>query len=295
MNNLNTLKSFGLLLALTLLLIWVGQLMGGRDGMIMALIFAGVMNFVSYWFSDKIVLMMYRAKEIKETENPKIYKIVRQLIQKANLPMPKVYLINTAMPNAFATGRNPQHAAVAVTSGILGLLNEDELTGVIAHELSHVGNRDILIASIAATVAGAIFMLARMAQYAAIFGGGNRDSNNNNNAAGMIVLAILAPIAAMIIQMAISRSREYEADKSGAEMSGKPLALASALEKLSSGNRRTPANVNPVTAHMFIMSPFAGKSLFALFSTHPPMEERVKRLEKMAEQMSGYNIPNIIS
>jgi heat shock protein HtpX len=253
------------------------------------------MNFVSYWFSDKIVLFMYRAKEIKETENPKIYSIVRNLTASAKLPMPKIYFINTPMPNAFATGRNYQHAAVAVTSGIMSILNEEELSGVLAHELSHVKNRDILISTIAATAAGAIFMLARMAQYAAIFGGGSRDNNNNNNGIGILFVAIIAPIAAMLIQMAISRSREFEADRKGAEMSGKPLALANALRKLSNGVKRNPVDVNPTTAHMFIVSPFAGKSLFALFSTHPPMEERVKRLEKMSEKMSGFNIPNIIS
>ena len=292
---MNSFKSFILMLAMTLLLILVGQLAGGRSGMIAALIFAGIMNFVSYWFSDKIVLFMYKAKEIKETENPKIYSIVRRLTQAANLPMPKIYLINTPMPNAFATGRSPEHAAVAVTSSILEILNEEELMGVLAHELSHVRNRDILIGTLAATAAGAIFMLARMAQFAAIFGGGGRDSNNRNNGLGLIVVAIVAPIAAMLIQMAISRSREYEADKSGAEISKKPLALASALKKLSAGIKRNPVEINPTTAHMFIMSPFSGKSLFTLFSTHPPMEERVKRLEKMADKMSGYNIPNIIS
>ncbi len=291
---MNTVKSFILMLAMTMLLLIVGQLAGGNHGMVMALIFAGVMNFVSYWFSDKIVLFMYHAKEIKETEDPKIYAIVRRLIQSANLPMPKIYYINSPMPNAFATGRNPKHAAVAVTSSILELLNEEELMGVLAHELSHVRNRDILLSTLAATAAGAIFMLARMAQFAAIFGGGSRD-NNRNNGLGLIVIAIIAPIAALLIQMAISRSREFEADKSGAEISKKPLALAHALKKLSDGIKRNPVEVNPTTAHMFIMSPFTGKSLFTLFSTHPPMEERVKRLEKMADKMSGYNIPNIIS
>jgi len=292
---MNTLKSFVLMLVMTLLLILVGQLIGGRNGMMMALIMAAVMNFVSYWFSDKIVLFMYRAKEIKETDNPELYMIVRNLTHVANLPMPRLYFINSPMPNAFATGRNPQHAAVAVTSGIMDLLDRDELTGVIAHELSHVHNRDILISSVAATLAGAIFMLARMAQFAAIFGGGSRDSNNRNNGIGLLVVAIVAPIAAMLIQMAISRSREFQADKSGAELCKKPLALASALEKLYSGIKHNPVEVNPTTAHMFIMSPFAGKSLFTLFSTHPPMEERVKRLQKMAEQMSGFNMPDIIS
>jgi len=295
---MNTFKSFLLMLVMTLLLVLVGQLAGGRNGMMMALIFAGVMNFVSYWFSDKIVLFMYRAKEIKETENPELYMIVRNLTHLANLPMPRLYFINSPMPNAFATGRNPQHAAVAVTAGIMELLNKDELTGVIAHELSHVHNRDILIGSVAATLAGAIFMIARMAQFSAIFGGGSRDgNNNNNNGIGLLVVAIVAPIAAMLIQMAISRSREFQADKSGAELCKKPLALASALEKLSAGIKRNPVQVNPTTAHMFIMSPFSGKSLFTLFSTHPPMEQRVKRLQQMAEDMKGsaYKVPNLIS
>ena len=292
---MNTFKSFVLMIAMTLLLIWVGQMVGGQNGMMIALIFAGVMNMVSYWFSDKIVLKLYKAKEINEAENPKLYTIVKTLVLKAKLPMPKLYLINNPMPNAFATGRDPQHAAVAVTSGILSILNQEELTGVIAHELSHVQNRDILIASIAATVAGAIFMLARMAQFAAIFGGGSRSSNSNSSGMGLIVVAIVAPIAAMIIQMAISRAREYQAEKSGAEMSDKPLALASALRKLSEGVKRHPVNANPTMAHMFIMSPFSGKSLLRFFSTHPPMEERVKRLEKMAEKTNGYNMPNLIS
>jgi heat shock protein HtpX len=296
---MNTFKSFMLMLVMTLLLIGVGQLVAGRNGMITALAFAAVMNFISYWFSDKIVLFMYRAKELKETENPKLYSIVRNLTHLANLPMPKLYFINSPMPNAFATGRNPQHAAVAVTSGIMSLLNDDELTGVIAHELSHVHNRDILIGTIAATLAGAIFMLARMAQFAAIFGGGgNRGGDrNNNNGIGILVVAIVAPIAAMLIQMAISRSREFQADKSGAELCKKPLALASALQKLSAGIQRNPVQVNPTTAHMFIVSPFSGKSLFTLFSTHPPMEQRVKRLQQMAQEMSGsaYKMPNIIS
>ena len=295
---MNTFKSFLLMLVMTLLLVLVGQLAGGRNGMMMALIFAGVMNFVSYWFSDKIVLFMYRAKEIKETENPELYMIVRNLTHLANLPMPRLYFINSPMPNAFATGRNPQHAAVAVTAGIMELLNKDELTGVIAHELSHVHNRDILIGSVAATLAGAIFMIARMAQFSAIFGGGSRDgNNNNNNGIGLLVVAIVDPIAAMLIQMAISRSREFQADKSGAELCKKPLALASALEKLSAGIKRNPVQVNPTTAHMFIMSPFSGKSLFTLFSTHPPMEQRVKRLQQMAEDMKGsaYKVPNLIS
>ncbi|MBN1823152.1 MAG: zinc metalloprotease HtpX [Endomicrobiales bacterium] len=290
---MNTLKSFILMLALTLLLVWIGQMLGGRDGMIYALIFAGVMNFVSYWFSDKIVLMMYRAKPLSENENPKIFRMMEELTRSAKIPMPKLYVIETNMPNAFATGRDPQHAAVAFTRGILNLLNTEELAGVAAHELSHVKNRDILISTIAATLAGAIFVLARMAQFAAIFGGG-RGSNGRDNAMGNLAVAIVAPIAAMLIQMAISRSREYIADESGAKISGKPLALASALRKLHQGVQTRPASVNPTTAHMFIVHPFSGKTLMKIFSTHPPVEERVKRLEKMAEEASGYSVPNVI-
>lgn len=292
-NVMNTLKSFILMLALTLLLVWIGQMLGGRDGMIYALIFAGVMNFVSYWFSDKIVLMMYRAKPLSENENPKIFRMMEELTRSAKIPMPKLYVIETNMPNAFATGRDPQHAAVAFTRGILNLLNTEELAGVAAHELSHVKNRDILISTIAATLAGAIFVLARMAQFAAIFGGG-RGSNGRDNAMGNLAVAIVAPIAAMLIQMAISRSREYIADESGAKISGKPLALASALRKLHQGVQTRPASVNPTTAHMFIVHPFSGKTLMKIFSTHPPVEERVKRLEKMAEEASGYSVPNVI-
>ncbi|MHB9154569.1 MAG: zinc metalloprotease HtpX [Endomicrobiales bacterium] len=291
---MNTFKSFILMLAMTLLLVLIGQMMGGRQGMVMALIFAGAMNFVSYWFSDKIVLMMYGAKELKEADMPDLFATVRRLTLAANIPMPRLYHVNTPMPNAFATGRNPQHAAVAVTQGILDTLDDEEMGGVIAHELSHVKNRDILISSIAATAAGAIFMLARMAQFAAMFGGGRGDRDDNGNALGMIFIAILAPIAAMIIQMAISRSREYQADATGAKISGNPGALARALQKISSGVRHHPAQVNPTTAHLFIVSPFSGKSLFTLFSTHPPMEERVKRLEKMAAEMNNVKMPKII-
>lgn len=293
---MNTFKSFLLMTVLTIVLIAIGSMIGGRNGMVMALLFAGVMNFVSYWFSDKIVLMMYGAKQIQETEMPELHRMVRELTKSSGLPMPKLYYMNNPMPNAFATGRDPEHAAVAVTSGIVEILNESELSGVIAHELSHIKNRDILIGTIAATLAGAIFMLARMAQFAAIFGGGSRDRDDNNSGIGMIAIAIIAPIAAMIIQMAISRAREYQADASGAKICGNPLALANALKKLSDGVKRNPVDVNPTTAHMFIVSPFSGKSLFTLFSTHPPIEERVKRLQKMAEQVNtnGYNIPKII-
>jgi heat shock protein HtpX len=291
---MNAVKTFVLMLVMTLLVVWVGQLVGGQQGMIMALIFAGVMHFVSYWFSDKIVLMMYGAKEIKPGDMPQLHDIVERLTKSSGLPMPRLYFIDTPMPNAFATGRNPEHSAVAVTRGILDILSDEELSGVIAHELSHVRNRDILISTIAATAAGAIFMLARMAQFAAIFGGGRDRDGEGGNPIGLLVVAIIAPIAAMIVQMAISRSREYQADETGAKISGNPLALAGALRKLTEGVKRNPTEVNPTTAHMFIVSPFAGKSLLTLFSTHPPLEDRIQRLEKMAAESDKYKIPNII-
>jgi heat shock protein HtpX len=251
--------------------------------MLMALIFAGVMNFVSYWFSDKIVLAMYHAKEVSEAESPEFYGLVRQLTVQAGLPMPKVYIIPSDTPNAFATGRNPEHAAVAATSGILRILSREELMGVMAHELSHVKHRDILISTIAATVAGAITYLAHMAQWAAIFGGGRDRDDDGGGMLGLLVMAIVAPLAALLIQMAISRSREYDADKGGAAMSGNPLYLANALRKLESANRQLPMQeATPSSAHMFIVNPLSGGGLASLFSTHPPMEERVKRLEEMA-------------
>jgi len=294
---MNTFKTFALMALLMALLVWIGGMIGGRMGMMYALVFGGIMNFISYWFSDKIMLMMYRAKEVKEQEMPELYATVRRLTESAHLPMPRLYVINMDMPNAFATGRDPQHSAVAVTTGIVNLLNERELSGVIAHELSHVRNRDILISTIAATIAGAIFMLARMAQWAAIFGGGSsRDREDNGGALALLFIAIIAPIAALIIQMAISRSREYQADASGGRLSGDPLALADALRKLASGVQRHPAEVNPTTAHLFIVSPLNGRSLLTIFSTHPPLEDRIQRLEKMAEEMrnEGYKTPKIV-
>lgn len=295
---MNAFKSFILMLGLTLVLVWLGSMIGGRNGMIMAFVFAAVMNFVSYWFSDKIVLAMYGAKEIQRADNPEIHAIVEKLTQTAGLPMPKLYIMQNSMPNAFATGRNPQHAAVAVTTGILDILDSNELTGVIAHELSHVGNRDILISSIAATIAGAIFMLSNMARFAAMFGGlgGGRDNDNRGGAIGIIAAAIIAPLAAMIIQMAISRSREYMADESGAKLSGNPLWLASALGKLESASQhsRRPSTASPATAHMFIVNPLNGKSFLTLFSTHPPVEQRIARLEKMAEDKANAKIPKFI-
>jgi heat shock protein HtpX len=282
---INSFKTVIFLTLLTILFIFIGGLIGGKEGMTVAFIFAILMNFFSYWFSDKIVLKMYRAKEINETENPTLFRIVRRLITRANIPMPKVYIINTPTPNAFATGRNPQHAAVAVTTGIMQLLDEKELEGVLGHELAHVKNRDILIGTIAATIAGAIMMLANMAKWSMFFGGLNSNDSDNRNPAGLIVMlvvAILAPIAAMLVQMAISRSREYIADEKGAKYCGDPLALASALRKISYGAEKIPMQTNPATAHMFIINPLKGQSVANLFSTHPPVEERIKRLENLA-------------
>ena len=281
--NINTLKTTFFLAILAVLFVTVGQMLGGRNGATMALMMAGLMNIVAYWFSDKIVLAMYRAKEVTEGEAPELHSIVRGLVMRAHLPMPKVYMMDNPTPNAFATGRNPGHAAVAVTTGIMGLLSREELTGVIGHELSHIKNRDILISTIAATIAGAISYLAHIAQWGLMFGG-RRDAEDRNPLGSIltIVMMILAPIAAMLIQMAISRSREYKADEGGASICGNPLALADALKKLQAGVRRIPMEANPSTAHMFIISPLTGGGLLSLFSTHPPIEERIARLEALA-------------
>ncbi len=276
---MNSLKTFILLVGLTLLLIFVGQILGGREGMIYAFGIALLMNFVSYWFSDKIVLAMYRAKEVTVKDAPKLHRVVNNLCQLSQLPTPKVYIIPGLTPNAFATGRDPNHAAVAVTEGILQLLSEDELEGVLAHELAHIQNRDILIATIAAVIAGAITMMASMARWAAVFG--SRNDDEGRNPLVFIVMLVVAPLAAMLIQMAISRSREYLADASGARMCGKPLSLANALRKLTLGVQRIPMDANPATAHMFIVSPFLGGGLMTLFSTHPSIESRIAKLEKM--------------
>lgn len=282
---MNYLKTTVLLAALTAFLIFMGDAFGGRQGAVIALIFAGVMNIGSYWFSDKIVLRIYKAKEVIETDQPELFGIVRELAVRAGLPMPKVYVMPGDTPNAFATGRNPSHAAVAVTAGIIELLTKDELSGVIAHELSHIENRDILISTIAATIAGAIGYLAYMAYFASLFGG--RDFNRGANPMVMIAMMIFAPMAAMIIQMAISRSREYVADKGGAAISGNSLYLASALGKLESFNKRVPMQgVKDATAHMFIVSPLSGGGMRKLFSTHPPIEERIKRLRAMAGRVA---------
>lgn len=280
---MNGLKTGLLLTALTVLFLLIGLGLGGRQGMVIAFVFAVLMNFISYWFSDKIVLKMYRAREIQEADNPRLYRVVRSQSQMAELPMPRVYITPSASPNAFATGRNPKNAAVAVTEGILSLLSDDELEGVIGHELAHVKNRDILTQTIAATIAGAISMLAYMARWSAIFGGyGGRDSNRGGGGIALLAMAIIAPIAAMFIQMAISRSREYAADQEGAKISGRPLSLANALRKLQRGAARRPLQANPSTAHLFILSPLSGRGMASLFSTHPPVEERIARLEKMA-------------
>ena len=271
------------MLILTVLLVFVGSVIGGRNGAIYFFIFAALINFVTYWFSDKIVLRMYGAKEVSQSEAPELYQIVGELTNKASLPMPKVYMMENDTPNAFATGRNPEHAVVAVTSGILRILPKDELKGVIGHELSHVRNRDILISTIAATMAGAIGMLARVAQWGAIFGGvgSSDDEGRGGNVLFVLLFSIVAAFAAMLIQLAISRSREYLADEGGAHLSH-PLSLAKALGKLDMAAKRIPMEANPSTAHMFIVNPLRGGGVLSLFSTHPPIEERIARLEEMA-------------
>jgi heat shock protein HtpX len=279
---MNNIKTLFLLVTLTLVLVWAGGALGGKQGMTIALIFALGMNFISYWFSDKIVLRMYRAKQVTEAEAPDLYSIVRSLVQKAGMPMPKVYMMDQEQPNAFATGRNPNHAAVAVTTGIMRILTREELQGVIGHELSHIKNRDILISTIAATIAGAISYLAQMAQWAMIFGGHRGDDDEGGSPIAAFVMMIVGPIAAMIIQMAISRSREYAADSGGAEIAGNPRYLADALRKLHMASQKIPMHANPATSHMFIVNPFSGGGIVKLFSTHPPIEERIARLESMS-------------
>jgi heat shock protein HtpX len=277
----NSIKTALLLGALTGMLMLIGGLIGGRGGVYIAFIFALIMNFGSYWFSDKIVLKMYKAQEVSETSAPGLYNILRNLSMKANLPMPRIFIIPEETPNAFATGRNEKHAVVAVTEGIMRILNKEELEGVIAHELSHIKNKDMLISSIAATIAGAISMLATMAQWAAIFGGGRSDDDEKGGIIGLIAMAIVAPIAAAVIQMAISRSREYLADAGAAGITKNPYGLAGALEKLTRAAKVMPMNAQPATAHLFIVNPLSGKALMNLFSTHPPLEERISRLRSM--------------
>ncbi len=275
----NTFKTAFLLTLLTLLLMFIGRVFGGQNGMILALGLAVVMNFVSYFYSDKIALAMYRAQPVTREQLPRAYEIVERLTQKIGIPMPKIYVIPNESPNAFATGRNPSHASVAVTEGILNLLNDEELEGVLAHELGHVNNRDILISSVAATIAGAITMLASMGRWAMIFGGmGSRDERRGGGI-GALFMLILAPIAASLIQFAVSRSREYQADATGAHFTGNPYALASALAKLDAYSRRLPMQATPSTAHLFIIQPLLGGVSFgSLFSTHPPIAKRIERL-----------------
>jgi heat shock protein HtpX len=278
----NSLKTILLMALMMGILLFLGDWMGGEQGLWMAFIFSLLMNFGMYWFSSKIVLMTYGAKEATEADAPKLFSIVRRLAAQAQLPMPKVYIIPGDSPNAFATGRNPEHAVVAATEGILQLLSDDELEGVIAHELAHVKHRDILIATLVASMAGTITFIARMAMYASIFGGGSR-SRENSNPFGQILLIILAPIAAMLIQFAVSRSREFAADEGGAQISQRPLSLANALRKLERGVEQIPmTNAGTSTAHMFIVNPLVGGGITKLFSTHPPTEERIARLEQIA-------------
>ncbi len=282
---MNTTKTVLLMAGLTVLLIFVGGALGGRQGLMVMFIFSMAMNLFSYWFSDKIVLRMYNAQEVTEAQAPMLYGVTHDLAVKMNMPMPKVYIIPSDAMNAFATGRNPNHAAVAATEGILRLLTREELEGVMAHELGHVRNRDILIGTIAAMIAGSISMIANIAQWGLIFGGygGRRDDDEGaGGVIGTIAMIILAPLAAALIQMAISRSREYEADASGAKICGNPMWLANALRKLEAGSQRVPLDANPATAHMFIVNPLRGGGIVSLFSTHPPIEDRIARLENMA-------------
>ncbi|HEX8089769.1 MAG TPA: zinc metalloprotease HtpX [Blastocatellia bacterium] len=280
---MNRLKTTMLLAALTALMLWVGQALAGEAGLMVALAFAGLTNFASYWWSDKIVLRMYGAQELSQSKAPELYAIVREMASRESLPMPRIYLIPEETPNAFATGRNPEHAAVAVTVGIMRLLSREELAAVLAHELGHVRNRDTLVMTVAATIAGALSMLANLAMWGMMLGGRSDDDEDGSSPLAGLVGVIVAPIAAALIQMSISRSREFLADESGARLSGNPLALASALRKIEEWSRRVPmAAGSPATAHMFIINPFAGMSMARMFSTHPSTEARVERLEAMA-------------
>jgi heat shock protein HtpX len=281
----NQLRTTILLAVMTALILWIGQIFGGRQGMIIALLLAAGMNFFSYWYSDKIVLKMYHAQEADPARTPELYEIVRSLTRQAGLPMPKLFIVPSETPNAFATGRNPEHAVVAVTQGLLNIMGRDEISGVLGHELAHVKNRDILISSIAATMAGAIMVLASMARWTAIFGGGARSDDDGGGVIRLIAMSILAPLAAMIIQMAISRSREYLADSTGSRFAGNPEGLARALEKLGQYSKKLPMQANPSTAHMFTVNPLSGRSLMSLFSTHPPLEQRIARLRGVSAQI----------
>jgi len=280
---MNNLKTFLLLTILTLLLVWIGGMIAGVAGAFFAFLIALIMNIVSYWWSDKIVLGMYRAKEILPQDNPELHRMVEKLSIAAKIPKPKLWLVPLDVPNAFATGRNLKHSSIAVTRGLLNLLNPEEIEGVISHEISHIKNRDILISTIAATIAGAIMTIAYWARWAAFLGAGTSDEDSAGGVLGLLFLSILAPIAALIVQLAISRTREYGADATGANLTGNPLSLASALEKIEGWARRRPlAGVSPSTAHLFIVNPFRGDWLMRLFSTHPPTEERIRRLREMA-------------
>jgi heat shock protein HtpX len=281
---MNQAKTFFLMVVLTIIFVALGSLIGGTSGAYVAFFIAFAMNFVSYWFCDKIVLKMYGAKEVSQNEVPELFSVVYNLSQKARIPMPKVYIIEDDSPNAFATGRDPSKGVVAVTRGILRILNRDELEGVLAHEIAHITNRDILIQTVAATLAGAITMIANLARFSAFFGGGRSDDDEGGgNIVSVIIFSIIAAFAAVLIQLAISRSREYLADDGGAHLSGNPLFLANALRKLQAGVARNPMNdANPATAPLFIVNPFTAKGVLSLFSTHPPMEERIERLEAMA-------------
>jgi heat shock protein HtpX len=286
---MNGFRTTILLAVLFALFMWAGSALGGQQGMVIAFVMASVGSFFSYWFSDKMVIAMYRGQEITANDDPELYGIVQDLAQRANIPMPRVYIIPQETPNAFATGRNPHHAAVAVTAGIRQILTKRELAGVLGHELTHVINRDILVSTIAAAIAGAISYLAYMAQWAAIFGGGrDRDREDGGGVLGLLFMMIVAPLAAALIQAAVSRTREYGADDGGAKITHDPLALASALRKLEMASQEIPLQVNDATAnataHMFIVNPLTGRSLANLFSTHPPIEERIARLEAMAGQ-----------
>ncbi|MEA1991652.1 MAG: zinc metalloprotease HtpX [Thermodesulfobacteriota bacterium] len=286
----NMFKTFMFLAALTALFLFVGGALGGRTGMTVALVMAGAMNFFAYWYSDKLALKMSGAREVSEAETPQLHSIVAGLAQKAGIPKPKVYLIAQQTPNAFATGRNPDHAAVAVTEGILRLLNREELEGVLAHEFAHIRNRDILISSIAAVIAGAITYIATMAQWAMLFGGFGSSDDDEGGAGGLVgglIMMIIAPIAAALIQMAISRSREYQADATGAKICNHPMSLASALKKLDEWNHRMPMEVNPATAQMYIVNPLTAASVAKLFSTHPPIQERIRRLRSIGGRQEG--------
>ena len=279
---MSTLKTTFLMALLTVIVVTAGAALGGQGGMLVAFLFALAMNGVSYWFSDKIVLRMYGAQEVAPERDPKLYRIVQELALRAQIPVPKLYLIPQETPNAFATGRDENHAAVAVTDGIHRILDEAELRGVLAHELSHIKNRDILVGTIAATMPGAISMLANMALRGMIFGGRSSDDREGGHPIVASLMIIVAPLAAMLVQMAISRSREYGADETGAAISGDPLSLANALRKLERGVERIPMEANPATAHIFIVNPLTGGGLMTLFSTHPPLQERIRRLESMA-------------